>query len=153
MNAGTDARTPEMELVLPARAENIAVVRHALGALADAFPVNDQTLADIRLAITEACTNVVVHAYPERDDGPLEVQAEMEDERLLIVVRDEGKGISPRPDSPGLGLGLPLIASLADTVQLGHDEHGRTEVRMAFSLAAQPEAPLPAQPAAQEGQA
>lgn len=128
-----------MELVLPARAENIAIVRHAFGALADAFAVSDQTLADIRLAITEACTNVVLHAYPERVDGPMQVRAQVAGEQLTIVVRDEGKGISPRPDSPGLGLGLPLIASLADSVQLGHDEHGRTEVRMGFSLAAAPE--------------
>lgn len=134
MTTPTDAPTPEMELTLPARAENIAIVRHAFGALGDAFAVDEQRLADIRLAVTEACTNVVVHAYPERDDGPLEVQANVEGEQLTIVVRDEGKGISPRPDSPGLGLGLPLIASLADSVQLGHDADGRTEVRMGFSL-------------------
>lgn len=128
--------TPDLELALPARAENIAIVRHAVGALGDAWQLDEQTLSDIRLAVTEACTNVVVHAYPDGEEGPLEVQATLAGEEILIVVRDEGDGIVPRPDSPGLGLGLPLIASLAEAVQLGRDEHEHTEVRMTFSLAA-----------------
>jgi anti-sigma regulatory factor (Ser/Thr protein kinase) len=134
MRTDTDGTAPDIELLLPARAENIAIVRHAFGAIADAYPVSDQTLSDIKLAVTEACTNVVVHAYPDREDGPLEVQATVAEKELMIVVRDEGKGIAPRPDSPGLGLGLPLIASLADSVKLGHDSSGMTEVRMGFSL-------------------
>ncbi len=100
--------------------------------------VDAQKLSDIRLAVTEACTNVVVHAYPDGSEGPLEVMATLEGQALTVVVRDEGEGITPRPDSPGLGLGLPLIASLAESVQLGHDPHARTEVRMKFSLAALP---------------
>lgn len=127
--------TAEIDLALPARAENIAIVRHAFGALGEVCDVSEQRLSDIRLAVTEACTNVVVHAYPDRDDGSLEVRAELSGQDLTIVVRDHGKGIAPRPDSPGLGLGLPLIASLADTVKLGHDEAGHTEVQMGFSLA------------------
>ena len=55
-------------------------------------------------------------------------------DELTVVVRDEGEGIAPRPDSPGLGLGLPLIASLAENVQLGRDGEEHTEVRMTFSL-------------------
>jgi len=128
------AIAPDIELRLPARAENVAIVRHAFGALGEALDLEPQTLADILLAVTEACTNVVVHAYPDDSDGPLEVQATLLEEELVVAVSDEGPGIVPRPDSPGLGLGLPLIASLAESVQLGHDEHGRTEVRMAFPL-------------------
>lgn len=127
---------PDMQLAIPARAENIAIVRHAFGALGEAYEVDAQTLSDIRLAVTEACTNVVVHAYPEGHEGPLEVSATLLDEELTVVVRDQGKGIAPRPDSPGLGLGLPLIASLAENVQLGRDNDEHTEVRMTFSLAA-----------------
>jgi serine/threonine-protein kinase RsbW len=130
----TEPKTPDIELSLPARAENIAIVRHAFGALGEAYDVSEQTLSDLRLAVTEACTNVVVHAYPDGRDGPLEVQASIDGAHLTVVVRDEGEGIVPRPDSPGLGLGLPLIASLADTVQLGRDDTGRTEVTMGFSL-------------------
>src|ERR1700735_2244667 len=55
---------PDIELALPARAANIAVVRHAFGAIGEAFEVDEETLSNIRLAVTEACTNVVVHAYP-----------------------------------------------------------------------------------------
>lgn len=134
MTTSRNLATAEVTLTLPARAENIAIVRHAIGALGDALPIDQQTLSDIRLAITEACTNVVVHAYPERDDGALEVEAMIEGDIVTVVVRDEGSGIHPRADSPGLGLGLPLIASVAENVQLGHDQRGHTEVRMGFSL-------------------
>ncbi len=126
--------TPNMELALPARATNIAVVRHAFGALGEAFEVNEEILSNIRLAVTEACTNVVVHAYPEGHEGSLEVCATLHDEKLEVVVRDEGPGIAPRADSPGLGLGLPLIASLTESVQLSRDDRERTEVRMTFAL-------------------
>jgi anti-sigma regulatory factor (Ser/Thr protein kinase) len=124
---------PDLELSLPARAENVAVVRHAFGGLADVLDVSDQTLSDIKLAVTEACTNVVVHAYPE-GEGPLAVRARVDDRRLTVVVTDEGRGILPRADSPGLGLGLPLIATLAESLELGTGEQDRTEVRMTFDL-------------------
>jgi serine/threonine-protein kinase RsbW len=130
---------PDIELALPARAANIAVVRHAFGAIGEAFAVDEETLSNIRLAVTEACTNVVVHAYPDDREGLLEVLATLRDEKLEVVVRDEGPGIAPRADSPGLGLGLPLIASLTESVQLGRDQQERTEVRMTFPL---PGAPL-----------
>jgi serine/threonine-protein kinase RsbW len=133
--------TPDIELTLPARADNIAVVRHAFGAFAEAYALDDQTLADIRLAVTEACTNVIVHAYPDGYDGPLEIGASVDESRLTVVVRDHGPGIIPRPDSPGLGLGLPLIASLAESVQLRRDDQNRTEVRMTFPLDAPAEHP------------
>jgi serine/threonine-protein kinase RsbW len=126
--------TPDMELALTARAENIAVVRYALGGLAEAFSVPEPKLSDIRLAVTEACANVVVHAYPEGDYGPMEVIANKDDDALVVLVRDWGRGIGPRPDSPGLGLGLSLMAALADSVELTHDQVEHTEVRMTFSL-------------------
>src|SRR6185369_5292597 len=109
----TDA--PDLELTLPARPENVAVARHAIGGFADVLDVPDQTLADVKLAVTEACTNVV--------DG-----------MLRVVVSDEGRGILPRADSPGLGLGLPLIATLAESLELGTGDDDETEVRMSFRL-------------------
>jgi serine/threonine-protein kinase RsbW len=129
-----EAMTPDMELALAARAENIAIVRHALGGFGEAFAVPEPKLSDIRLAVTEACANVVVHAYPEGDEGPMEVVASMRGDELTVLVRDWGRGIKPRPDSPGLGLGLSLIAALAEQVQLGHDSNEHTEVRMTFAL-------------------
>jgi serine/threonine-protein kinase RsbW len=124
---------PDLVLTLPARPENVAVVRHAFGGLGDALDIDDQVLADVKLAVTEACTNVVVHAYPG-GEGPMEVAAAIHDGRLAIAVRDEGRGMLPRPDSPGLGLGLPLIATLAETLELGRGEAEHTEVRMTFRL-------------------
>ena len=126
--------TPDLELKLPARAENVAVVRHAFGGFAEVLSVDEQTLADIKLAVTEACTNVVVHAYERDAVGNIEVDATIDDQLLTVVIRDNGRGIVPRPDSPGLGLGLPLIATLAETLELGRDGDEHTEVRMTFRL-------------------
>ena len=126
--------TPDLELKLPARAENVAVIRHAFGGFAEALTVDEQTLADIKLAVTEACTNVVIHAYEDDEYGDLEVDARIDDHRLTVVIRDNGRGIVPRPDSPGLGLGLPLIATLAESLELGKDAADHTEVRMTFRL-------------------
>ena len=128
----TDA--PDLELTLPARPENVAVARHAIGGFADVLDVPDQTLADVKLAVTEACTNVVVHAYPG-GEGPITLRATVDDGVLRVVVVDEGRGILPRADSPGLGLGLPLIATLAESLERGTGANEDTEVRMAFRLA------------------
>ena len=108
-------------------------MRHAIGGLGEVVEIGDQTLADVKLAVTEACTNAVVHAYDD-GEGPLEVAAYLDTGQIRLVVRDEGRGIVPRADSPGLGLGLPLIATLAETLELGTDETHRTEVRMTFLL-------------------
>jgi serine/threonine-protein kinase RsbW len=124
---------PDLVLSLPARAENVAVVRHAFGGLGDVLDVPEQLLSDIKLAVTEACTNVVIHAYPD-GEGPMEVQAEFGENELSVVVRDEGRGVMPRADSPGLGLGLPLIATLAESLELGTGEDDATEVRMTFRI-------------------
>ena len=124
---------PDLELTLPARPENVAVARHAIGGFADVLEVPDQTLADVKLAVTEACTNVVVHAYPN-GEGPMGLRATVDDEVLRVVIVDQGRGILPRADSPGLGLGLPLIATLTESLELGTGNNEETEVRMTFRL-------------------
>ena len=91
----------------------------------------------MKLAVTEACTNVVVHAYPD-GEGPMGLRATVDDGILRVVVVDEGRGILPRADSPGLGLGLPLIATLAESLELGTGDNEETEVRMTFRLDAIP---------------
>lgn len=126
--------TPDMELALAARAENIAIVRHALGGLAEALEIPAHKLDDIRIAVSEACANVVLHAYPEGHDGDMEVAVSRTGDELTVSVRDWGRGIRPRADSPGLGLGLSMIAALSEEVQLGHDSAQHTEVRMTFYL-------------------
>lgn len=117
---------------MPARAENVAVVRHMLGALGDLGALDDQTLADVRLAVTEACANVVVHAYPHREDGPLQVEVDIAEDQLAVTVRDEGSGMEEPGESRGLG--LALMSALAETMHVTHDEHGHTAVHMTFAL-------------------
>jgi serine/threonine-protein kinase RsbW len=130
-----DTQPPDLELSLPARPENVAVMRHAVGGLGDVLELADGTLSDIKLAVTEACTNVVVHAYAD-DEGPMGLRATIDAGSLTLVVTDHGRGIVPRTDSPGLGLGLPLIATLAQSLELGGGDGQETQVRMVFDLGA-----------------
>jgi serine/threonine-protein kinase RsbW len=129
---------PDVRLTMPARPEGVAVVRQALAGMADALDVDAAILADMKMAVSEACTNVVVHAY-EDSDGVLEVEMTADDQGLTIRVRDHGSGIQPQVNRsrevPALGLGLPLIAALSDSFEL-HGSAGRgTEVRMTFTYA------------------
>ena len=87
---------PEVLLTMPARPEGVAVVRQALAGMADAMDFEPSVLADMKMAVTEACTNVVVHAYDEKA-GVLEVEMLADELGLTIVVRDHGAGIQPRP--------------------------------------------------------
>ena len=99
------APAPEVLLTMPARPEGVGVVRQALAGMADALDFDASVLADMKMAVTEACTNVVVHAYDE-DAGMLEVEMLADEAGLTIVVRDHGAGIQPRParsEPPALG--------------------------------------------------
>ena len=129
------AAPPDVRLSLPARPEAVGVVRQALSGVADALDFEEAILADMKMAVTEACTNVVVHAY-EEDDGMLEVEMGAAEDGLTIIVRDHGAGIQPRPtrnSPPALGLGLPLIAALSDAFELRGTADTGTEVRMTFA--------------------
>jgi anti-sigma regulatory factor (Ser/Thr protein kinase) len=90
----------------------------------------------MKMAVSEACTNVVVHAYDDVD-GTLEVDMSSDDHALTIRVRDHGSGIHPHAnpsrDVPALGLGLPLIAALSDSFELRGSTGQGTEVRMTFN--------------------
>jgi serine/threonine-protein kinase RsbW len=126
---------PEVLLTMPARPEGVGVVRQALAGMADALDFEASVLADMKMAVTEACTNVVVHAY-EVESGVLEVEMSATEDGLTVVVRDHGSGIQPRPaqsEPPALGLGLPLIAALSDAFELRGSAGRGTEVRMTFS--------------------
>jgi serine/threonine-protein kinase RsbW len=120
-----------VRLVLPARPENVGLVRHALGGVASALRLDSARIAAIRLAVTEACTNVVRHAYGG-DAGPLEVDVRAGADALEVDIRDRGQGIAPRPASDSLGLGLPLIAALADRLRIAREGDGANVISMAF---------------------
>lgn len=120
-----------VRLVVPARAENVALVRHALGGVGSALRLDAERLSAIRLAVTEACTNVVRHAYRE-GLGPMEVDVRTGERSLEVEVRDRGMGIAPRPAEGSLGLGLPLIAALADRLRIARERDGANVVSMTF---------------------
>jgi serine/threonine-protein kinase RsbW len=127
---------PEIQLRLPARAENVALVRQAVSGIGEAMGFEPAVLADIKTAVTEACNNVVIHAYPDERKGALEVDADPAIDSITIVVRDYGGGIQPRPGDPEEqtpGLGLPLIAALSDRFDIMGGGQG-IEVRMVFLL-------------------
>ncbi len=123
---------PDLEISLPARPENVAVVRHMLGGVGDALVLHPEVLSDVKLAVSEACANAVLHAYAGSQPGLLDLELTAHAERVEIVVRDHGRGMTPRPDSPGLGVGLPLMASLTSALELTNRSDGGTEVRMSF---------------------
>jgi len=124
---------------IPALADEVGCVRHAAVEFARAEGVPDPPLEDLRLAISEAVTNAVVHAFRARElPGTVTVTVDVASDRLVdAVVRDDGMGMSSRGDSPGLGLGLGLIATVADTVEqrLPADGVG-FELRMRFRFGA-----------------
>ena len=125
-------RTADVHLSLPARPENVAVVRHVMGAFADAFDYPSETMEDVRLAVTEACTNVVRHAY-EGTEGLIDVSVRPMPDRLEVVVADTGRGIAASTDREGPGFGLPMLATLADTLEIDRTVHAGSRVAMTFN--------------------
>jgi serine/threonine-protein kinase RsbW len=130
-----------LQISLPARAENVAVVRHALAGLADEIGMDEAGVADLKTVVTEACMNVVVHAYSDGQPGPLEVEATPGENGLTVVVRDFGMGIRPRPDvdRPSLRIGLTLIAALSNSFEIKGGIDRGTEIRMYLLLKAREE--------------
>jgi serine/threonine-protein kinase RsbW len=123
-----------VRLSVPARAENLTVVRQALTGVALAVGLEHEQVEDLKLAVTEACTNVVLHAYEADEDGRMDVEAWAGDRAVLVLVRDEGRGITPEVErtGPGLGLGLKLIATLARDVRISAEPGHGTRIWMAF---------------------
>ena len=109
--------------------------RRAVTDWARSFVEDRAVLSDIALAITEAATNVVLHAYRDHaQPGKVTIEAESFNDHVCFYVRDEGSGLAPRVDSPGLGLGLGLIAQVADSADVRAPEDGGTEVVMRFNV-------------------
>src|SRR4051794_34468950 len=123
----------DVKLTLPARPENVSVIRHVLGAFAEALRLPDDLVEDLRLAVTEACTNVVRHAYPTGLPGPVEISIRPTEDCVNVTVADHGRGIGSSSDTTGPGLGLPLIAAIADEVELQPVPGGGSRVAMTFA--------------------
>ena len=122
---------------VPAERDQVAPLRHRVIAHAAEHNVAEPPINDLALAVSEAVTNSVVHAFRTRDPGHVTVCLDIEPDqnRVELTVADDGDGMVPRPDTPGLGLGLPLIAQLAETFQICTPPQGTgTEIRMTFHL-------------------
>ena len=129
---GSPPASPDVRLSLPAQPDSLGVIRHVLGAFAESLRLPADVVEDIRLAVTEACTNVVRHAYDGEPAGPIEVVMRPSHGRLEVVITDRGRGMPPSPDVEGPGLGLPLIAALADNVELEQAPVRGSRLRMTF---------------------
>ncbi|MGZ8794162.1 MAG: ATP-binding protein [Gaiellaceae bacterium] len=123
-----DGRT--VRLTIPAKPEYITLSRLALAGLARVRPLSDDTLADLKLALTEACSNSVRHAYRDRD-GHVAISFELRDDRLIVEVVDDGSGFDLQEPEEGAddlsegGLGIAIIRSIADEVEIGGGPGGR----------------------------
>jgi anti-sigma regulatory factor (Ser/Thr protein kinase) len=124
--------TERLELRTDATPAAVPGVRRAVVDFAELHGVG--VPPDVALAVSEAITNAVLHAYRDGDTGDVRVVACAEPDRLVVVVRDYGCGMKPNPDSPGLGLGLAVIGRLATELNIERpDEGGGTRLRMCFA--------------------
>jgi serine/threonine-protein kinase RsbW len=127
----------ELAIRLPADADQVPVARRAVADFCERCGMPAPLIDDVRLVITEACTNVVLHAYD--DAAPpmrtFEVRAHLEPGALLVSVSDQGRGIGAPSPNRGLGLGLRLALQLAGGVHTREGSGGLgTRLTMRFAL-------------------
>ncbi|MBV8432638.1 MAG: ATP-binding protein [Solirubrobacterales bacterium] len=131
-------------LNLRSRAEVAAIpeLRSQVVAYADQIGAGEAVREAVRLAVSEAVTNSVVHAYAEQPLGDVMVEAWVDDQHLMVVVADDGTGFRPTPSKEGFGVGLGLMAEMADGFLIGsRDGHPGTAVTLRFALPAIAPAP------------
>ncbi|MBV8953372.1 MAG: ATP-binding protein [Solirubrobacterales bacterium] len=135
---------PWVRLELTSRPEAARLVRGMATAAGQALAFDPELLADVNTAVTEACNNVILHAYGSRA-GPLAVEMAAPASGIEVRVRDQGRGIrSPVPDREGLKVGLALMSALADRAEFLNVPDGGTEVRLSFRIPTRPRgAPWP----------
>jgi serine/threonine-protein kinase RsbW len=122
-------------LTVPARAEFIALGRLALTGLARTRVLSAEIVADLKLALTEACSNSVRHAYDEGREGVVEILYELSDDRIAIQVTDDGSGFDPeileraQEELDEGGLGIAIIRALTDELEIGARPEGGSRLR------------------------
>jgi anti-sigma regulatory factor (Ser/Thr protein kinase) len=126
-------RRAGLYLELPAQSSSVPHVRRLVGDLAERMGATEERIADIRLAVTEACANVVVHAYGS-SGGRLTVEAMDRGDDVVVTISDTGRGLTCTSAHPGLGQGLSLIGSLSDDLQIESGAGDGTHVRLYFRL-------------------
>jgi len=142
-SAGAAADTRAVRLTIPAKAEYITLGRLALTALARLHDLPEEMLGDLKLALTEACTNSVRRAYGD-GEGAVEIVYELHPDRLVVEVSDEGPGFTP-PDAAAAeeqdelsegGLGIAIIRALTDDFSLAGADGGGSRLRFVKLLPA-----------------
>jgi serine/threonine-protein kinase RsbW len=130
-----------IRLTIPAKAEYITLCRLALAGLSQLRDNSDETLHDLKLELTEACTNSVRHAYEAGNEGSVQIVYEIGDEDISIEVIDEGEGFvldeaSETDHLSESGLGIAIIRSLADEVEIEPGEGRGSRLRFVKHLGA-----------------
>jgi anti-sigma regulatory factor (Ser/Thr protein kinase) len=121
-----------LDVDLPAEPRSAAQARRAVLDALRGIAVDRDAIG---VVVSEAVTNAVIHAYRDREQkGEVHVTARLEDEGVVIGIADDGIGLRPRPDSPGVGLGMPLIADLTDSVEISRPGAGGVRVTAHFAL-------------------
>jgi serine/threonine-protein kinase RsbW len=128
--SSTNSGGHPIRLTIPAKAEYITLCRLALTGLSRVRDLPQETLGDLKLALTEACSNSVRHAYPE-GGGVVEIVYDLRPDRLVVEVVDDGEGFEVGEPVAGLedltegGLGIAIIRSIADELEISSRENGR----------------------------
>jgi len=125
---------PALSIELDAVLGSIRRVRHLVSGFAAEYGADRALLGRIAIAVSEATTNGVLHAYPRHEPGALHVSADVEDGEIEIVIADDGTGLRAAPDSGGLGLGLPMLARCCDRFAVRERRPHGTEIWMGFVL-------------------
>jgi serine/threonine-protein kinase RsbW len=123
----------DLSINLPALPGNVALVRQAVAEHAGKLGIERRVIDDLKTVVSEACANVVLHAYPkDGEEGPLEVDLSVEDEDLQLTVRDQGRGIQPPQGEQPLGMrmGLLLVGAISTCFQLRSRRRGGTELKL-----------------------
>ena len=132
-----------MQSSLPAEPESVGRVRRAVAEIAVAAGVPREQVDAIRLAVSEAVTNIVLHAYGA-SDGEIHALAELAGDELWVLISDDGRGLQAGRESPGLGLGLALMSEVCDGFSVLERANGGTELRLRFKIPASTAPPDPA---------
>jgi anti-sigma regulatory factor (Ser/Thr protein kinase) len=125
------ARFEQSSTAIP---DSVPLLRNAVASFLEDSGADEPLVQAVKLAVSEALTNCVLHAYPDGEPGPVQITARIDGSGVVVTIRDRGRGMVPRPDSPGAGLGLPIIAQVAASVEISHGNHDGTTLKMSFAL-------------------
>ena len=125
---------PQLENLYPSYPSSAGLARVAVTRFAAASGIAGGRLDNVRLCVSEAVTNAVVHAYPHRNGGPIRVEAVASDEDLHVHVADDGCGLRSRSPRPGLGLGMQVMTKLSNGFAVRERASGGVDIDLRFEL-------------------